>query len=94
MNHRRTDLIFTVISGVPGTGKTATVLEVMAALRHKVARKVAASLITSHFLQEIDDFTFVEINAMKLTDPVVAFSRLWKELSGKKGILSHVIFSV
>ena len=48
------------ISGVPGTGKTATV--------HEVLRSI----------QEADDdlpeFTFVEINGMKLTEPAQAYS--------------------
>ena len=52
------------ISGVPGTGKTATV--------HEVIRSI----------QEADDdlpeFTFVEINGMKLTEPAQAYSAFLK----------------
>lgn len=54
------------ISGVPGTGKTATVLEVIRYLQHQAEQK------------EIADFDFVEINGMKLTDPNQAYSILWE----------------
>ncbi|EPB88802.1 hypothetical protein HMPREF1544_04442 [Mucor circinelloides 1006PhL] len=54
------------ISGVPGTGKTATVLEVIRYLQHQAEQK------------EIPDFDFVEINGMKLTDPNQAYSILWE----------------
>ena len=45
------------ISGVPGTGKTATVKEVVRCLQAEVMDG------------ELDDFTFVEINGMRLTEP-------------------------
>ncbi|KAI9486029.1 MAG: P-loop containing nucleoside triphosphate hydrolase protein [Benjaminiella poitrasii] len=54
------------ISGVPGTGKTATVLEVIRYLQHQAEEKA------------IPDFDFVEINGMKLTDPNQAYSVLWE----------------
>lgn len=54
------------ISGVPGTGKTATVLEVIRYLQHQSEEKL------------IPEFDFVEINGMKLTDPNQAYSILWE----------------
>ncbi|CEP11336.1 hypothetical protein [Parasitella parasitica] len=54
------------ISGVPGTGKTATVLEVIRYLQHQAEQ------------DEIPQFDFVEINGMKLTDPNQAYSILWE----------------
>lgn len=54
------------ISGVPGTGKTATVLEVIRYLQHQAEEK------------SIPEFDFVEINGMKLTDPNQAYSILWE----------------
>ena len=45
------------ISGVPGTGKTATVMEVTGYLRQAAEDK------------ELPDFKFVDINGMRLTDP-------------------------
>lgn len=54
------------ISGVPGTGKTATVLEVIRHLQQQAEE------------QTIPDFDFVEINGMKLTDPNQAYSILWE----------------
>ncbi|KAI8985155.1 P-loop containing nucleoside triphosphate hydrolase protein [Pilobolus umbonatus] len=62
------------ISGVPGTGKTATVLEVMKHLQEKAEEG------------SIPNFDFVEINGMKLTDPNQAYSILWEsiEKSNKK----------
>lgn len=53
------------ISGVPGTGKTATVLEVIRHLQQQAEEKT------------IPEFDFVEINGMKLTDPNQAYSILW-----------------
>ncbi|KAI8144266.1 P-loop containing nucleoside triphosphate hydrolase protein [Fennellomyces sp. T-0311] len=57
------------ISGVPGTGKTATVLEVMRHLQHRSEQK------------ELPEFDFVEINGMKVTDPNQAYSILWECLN-------------
>lgn len=60
------------ISGTPGTGKTATVREVISQLQHLVD------------LEELDDFTFVEINGMKVTDPHQAYSLLWEAIKGDR----------
>ncbi|KAG2225955.1 hypothetical protein INT45_006651 [Circinella minor] len=57
------------ISGVPGTGKTATVLEVMRHLQYRAEQK------------ELPDFDFVEINGMKVTDPNQAYGILWECLN-------------
>jgi hypothetical protein len=34
-------------------------------------------------------FQFVEINAMKLTDPHHAYSYLWKKITGKRSTPAH-----
>ena len=60
------------ISGTPGTGKTATVREVVASLNAAVAA------------EELDDFIFVEINGMKVTDPHQSYSLLWEALRGDR----------
>ncbi|KAK3902722.1 P-loop containing nucleoside triphosphate hydrolase protein [Staphylotrichum tortipilum] len=60
------------ISGTPGTGKTATVREVVAHLDAAVRA------------DELDDFIFVEINGMKLTDAHQAYSLLWEALRGQR----------
>lgn len=52
------------ISGVPGTGKTATV--------HEVIRSIEEAQ------DELPEFTFVEINGMKLTEPAQAYSTFLK----------------
>ena len=54
------------ISGVPGTGKTATVYEVMRYLNQ-------AQLESS-----LPKFKFVEINGMRLTQPHQAFVQIYK----------------
>ena len=54
------------ISGVPGTGKTATVLEVAAHLRQSVQDG------------DIPDFQFIGINGMRLTAPHQAFVEILK----------------
>lgn len=67
------------ISGTPGTGKTATVREVVAALN------VAVSA------DELDDFVFVEINGMKVTDPHQSYSLLWEALKDQRVSPSHAL---
>ena len=52
------------ISGVPGTGKTATV--------HEVIR----SIQECH--EDLPEFQFVEVNGMKLTEPAQAYSTFLK----------------
>ncbi|KAI2463655.1 P-loop containing nucleoside triphosphate hydrolase protein [Annulohypoxylon bovei var. microspora] len=60
------------ISGTPGTGKTATVREVVSKLDEAVRS------------DELDDFIFVEINGMKITDPHQSYSMLWEALKGQR----------
>ena len=60
------------ISGTPGTGKTATVREVVAQLNAAVQA------------DELDDFIFVEINGMKITDPHQSYSLLWEAVHGER----------
>lgn len=60
------------ISGTPGTGKTATVREVIARLEKAVGS------------DELDDFIFVEINGMKITDPHQSYTLLWEALKGQR----------
>lgn len=67
------------ISGTPGTGKTATVREVIAALQQKVAD------------EELFPFNFVEINGMKIPDPSQAYSKLWETLTGQRVTPSHAL---
>ncbi|KAI5819687.1 P-loop containing nucleoside triphosphate hydrolase protein [Pyronema omphalodes] len=72
------------ISGTPGTGKTATVREVVSQLQALVVQ------------EELDDFIFVEINGMKVTDPHQSYSLLWEAIKGERvsssqalGLLEH-----
>uniref|UniRef100_A0A3Q3F5J8 Origin recognition complex subunit 1 n=1 Tax=Kryptolebias marmoratus TaxID=37003 RepID=A0A3Q3F5J8_KRYMA len=65
------------ISGVPGTGKTATVHEVMRCLQH------AADT------DEIPPFHFIEINGMKMTDPHQAYVQILQKLTGQKATADH-----
>ncbi|RMZ76474.1 hypothetical protein DV738_g4897, partial [Chaetothyriales sp. CBS 135597] len=67
------------ISGTPGTGKTATVREVVASLHQAV------------LAEELDDFTFVEINGMKVTEPAQAYSLLWEALKGDRVSPVHAL---
>uniref|UniRef100_A0A4W3IWN1 Origin recognition complex subunit 1 n=1 Tax=Callorhinchus milii TaxID=7868 RepID=A0A4W3IWN1_CALMI len=65
------------ISGVPGTGKTATVHEVMRCLSHAAEQ------------EELPIFQFIEINGMKLTDPHQAYVQILKLLTGQKATADH-----
>lgn len=67
------------ISGTPGTGKTATVREVVAQLNASVQA------------EELDDFIFVEINGMKVTDPHQSYSLLWEALKGERVSSGHAL---
>ncbi|KAF3939526.1 hypothetical protein ABW19_dt0208720 [Dactylella cylindrospora] len=58
------------ISGTPGTGKTATVREVITQLHMQVEE------------DELEDFIFLEINGMKITDPHQSYSLLWEAIQG------------
>ncbi len=60
------------VSGVPGTGKTATVRHVVAQLQREVSAR------------EVKEFVWIEINAMKLTSPNMAYSVLWQRLTDQK----------
>jgi len=67
------------ISGTPGTGKTATVREVIAQLQASVAS------------EELDDFIFVEINGMKIADPHQSYSLLWEAIKGDRITPTHAL---
>ncbi|KAF9161751.1 Origin recognition complex, subunit 1 [Actinomortierella ambigua] len=67
------------ISGVPGTGKTATVHEVIRSLQAKAEEG------------EISPFQFVEINGMKVTEPSYAYMLLWQALSEEKVTANHAL---
>lgn len=67
------------ISGTPGTGKTATVREVITQLQAAVV------------LEELDDFIFVEINGMKITDPHQSYSLLWEAIKGERVTPIHAL---
>merc|ERR1719204_2446799 len=58
------------ISGLPGTGKTATVKEVIRTLEED---KSAGGL---------PDFRFIEVNGMRLTEPNQAYVQIWQGLTG------------
>ncbi|KAK5939218.1 Origin recognition complex, subunit 1 [Knufia obscura] len=67
------------ISGTPGTGKTATVREVVSSLHQAVLQ------------DELDGFNFVEINGMKVTDPYQSYSLLWEALKGDRVSPNHAL---
>lgn len=67
------------ISGTPGTGKTATVREVIAQLQASVEA------------DELDDFDFCEINGMRLVDPHQAYAVLWEKMSGARVATGHAL---
>jgi Cdc6-like AAA superfamily ATPase len=67
----------TDISGVPGNGKTATVTRVIDSLREKSDAG------------DLDPFTCVEINGMKLLDPSQAYVILWESISGERLSAKH-----
>lgn len=61
------------ICGVPGTGKTATVREII----RDLSRQRAAG--------EVPPFEALEINAMSLSDPNLVYCELYKAITGSEG---------
>lgn len=59
------------ISGVPGTGKTATVTQVVRKLQTEAKQNV------------LPKFDYVEINGMRLTEPRQAYVQIYRQLTGK-----------
>lgn len=58
------------ISGVPGTGKTATVHAVVRQLKRMAEQN------------EVNPFTYVEINGLRIPEPSAAYGLLWEAVSG------------
>ncbi|XP_028404499.1 origin recognition complex subunit 1-like [Dendronephthya gigantea] len=65
------------ISGVPGTGKTATVHEVMRSLEEMRSN------------EQVEDFKFYEINGMKVTQPNQVYVMFYKFLTAEKVTADH-----
>ncbi|EDW02590.1 origin recognition complex subunit 1 [Drosophila grimshawi] len=65
------------VSGVPGTGKTATVTGVIRTLQRLVAE------------DKLPAFDFLEINGMRLTEPRQAYVQIYKQLTGKTVSWEH-----
>ncbi|XP_064103470.1 cell division control protein 6 homolog [Macrobrachium nipponense] len=65
------------ISGVPGTGKTATVKEVVKILQDASQEG------------DLPPFSFLEVNAMRLTEPHQLWVQVWKGLTGNKVTAEH-----
>ncbi|KAJ1956944.1 Origin recognition complex, subunit 1 [Dipsacomyces acuminosporus] len=65
------------ISGVPGTGKTATVHEVIRTLQENAEEG------------ELPDFQFIELNGMKMTEPAQTYTQLWQAITGNKATPKH-----
>ena len=67
------------ISGTPGTGKTATV------------REVVSTLHASVLSDDLEPFHFVEINGLKLSEPHQSYSLLWEALKGDRVAPTHAL---
>ncbi|KAH8370647.1 hypothetical protein KR093_004425 [Drosophila rubida] len=65
------------VSGVPGTGKTATVTGVIRTLQRLVTK------------DKLPAFEFLEINGMRLTEPRQAYVQIYKQLTGKTVSWEH-----
>ncbi len=74
------------VSGMPGTGKTATVTEVVRELQERcqeeggVKRGVAAD--------SLPPFMYVEVNAMKLSHPYQLYTALWNAIARRSELAS------
>lgn len=71
------------ISGVPGTGKTATVLEAIRSLT-AIANQKSKCRKAIGGKSNVPKFKFIEVNGLKLSDPYQAYSLIYQELTGNK----------
>ncbi|XP_060062194.1 origin recognition complex subunit 1 [Erinaceus europaeus] len=65
------------ISGVPGTGKTATVHEVIHCLQQAAQTN------------DVPPFQYIEVNGMKLTEPHQVYVQILQKLTGQKATANH-----
>ncbi|KAK1340011.1 hypothetical protein QTO34_018575 [Cnephaeus nilssonii] len=65
------------ISGVPGTGKTATVHEVI----HCLQQAAQAN--------DVPPFQYIEVNGMKLTEPHQVYVQILQQMTGQKATATH-----
>ncbi|XP_057600456.1 origin recognition complex subunit 1 isoform X2 [Hippopotamus amphibius kiboko] len=65
------------ISGVPGTGKTATVHEVI----HCLQQAAQAN--------DVPPFQYIEVNGMKLTEPHQVYVQILQKLTGQRATAHH-----
>ncbi|EPQ11603.1 Origin recognition complex subunit 1 [Myotis brandtii] len=65
------------ISGVPGTGKTATVHEVI----HCLQQAAQAN--------DVPPFQYIEVNGMKLTEPHQVYVQILQKMTGQKATANH-----
>ncbi|KAL2772543.1 origin recognition complex subunit 1 isoform 2 [Daubentonia madagascariensis] len=65
------------ISGVPGTGKTATVHEVVRCLQQAAQA------------HDVPPFRYIEVNGMKLTEPHQVYVQILQKLTGQKATANH-----
>ena len=68
------------IAGVPGTGKTATVRQVLGELARKATKDQD---VLDGDRSSVPQFQFIEVNGMKLPDPSHAFTHIWQSLTGQ-----------
>ncbi|KAF6110458.1 origin recognition complex subunit 1 [Phyllostomus discolor] len=67
------------ISGVPGTGKTATVHEVIHCLQQAAQAK------------DVPPFQYIEVNGMKLTEPHQVYVQILQKMTGQKATANHAV---
>lgn len=60
------------VCGVPGMGKTATIKDVVEQMTYSSKRG------------EMEQFSYLELNGLKLLSPTVAYEALWHHISGDK----------
>ncbi|EPY84501.1 origin recognition complex subunit 1 [Camelus ferus] len=65
------------ISGVPGTGKTATVHEVIRCLQQAAQAN------------DVPPFQYIEVNGMKLTEPHQVYVQILQKLTGQRATANH-----
>jgi len=77
------------VSGMPGTGKTATVTEVIRELQERSSEASGIKRPASaHDDEALPPFMYVEVNAMKLSHPYQLYTALWNAIARRSELSS------
>jgi origin recognition complex subunit 1 len=79
------------ISGIPGTGKTATVHQVSIPLHSSASPPLLNPLQVIRYLRNSGvHFEFVEVNGMRLTEPAQVYVEIFRQLAADNDVATRI----